>query len=531
MSEIPPSVIHIGVIGGGERCRDLLAKTTFDYWREDVNTPIMAVADADEAAPGMKLADELGLITSTDYRDLFDPKYNIHLIIVVSRKEGILEEVLETRPDRIRIIPYDLFDLFWDAIGLEEKRLREKKESMETILNGIRDFIVVISPEQIVLDVNAAYLDKMADSRENVIGRKCYDVFDKKFEDCEDEEFECPLREAVKNHSRIRQIRSIKLRNGRMRHIEVYVYPIWGEHGKVSKFVHISHDITSRLTEEEEFTRRLELMVEERTRQLQETHSKLLHKDKMASLGKLAASVVHEINNPLAGILNLVMLCERIIDEGPVSDKDIGRFGEYLELMESETRRISRIVSNLLAFSRQSRMNFKSVKLEHLIDVVLVMNSNLFKLNGIKVEKEIETDLPELMGAEDQLEQVFMNLISNAAEAMENSPEKRLSIKVEHSLQNNGIIILFSDTGSGIPDENMAELFEPFFTTKKKGKGVGLGLSVAYGIVKEHGGCINVESEPGKGTRFEIVLPLNHDYKSDDRMGGRYEQDQNPDCR
>jgi len=248
--------------------------------------------------------------------------------------------------------------------------------------------------------------------------------------------------------------------------------------------------------------------VEERTQQLKETHSKLLHKDKMSSLGKLAASVVHEINNPLAGILNLVMLCKRIMGEGELDGEDIVKFCQYFDLMESETRRISGIVSNLLAFSRQSKLELRSINLNRLIDITLVMNSNLLKIHCIKVEKKLDPDLPELMGSEDQLQQVFMNLISNAAEAMEFALKRRLTITAGHSLRNNRITITFSDTGGGIQPDNLDKLFEPFFTTKKKGKGVGLGLSVAYGIIKDHGGCINVESKLEKGTIFEIVFPL-----------------------
>ena len=129
--------------------------------------------------------------------------------------------------------------------------------------------------------------------------------------------------------------------------------------GKISKFIHISRDITQHKKEEDELTHRLEQMVEDRTRQLKETHEKLLHQDKMSSLGKLSASVVHEINNPIAGILNLILLMKRIASEDSVTEKEIEQFKRYLDLMENETRRTSRIVSNLLAFARQSKMEPK----------------------------------------------------------------------------------------------------------------------------------------------------------------------------
>jgi signal transduction histidine kinase len=227
----------------------------------------------------------------------------------------------------------------------------------------------------------------------------------------------------------------------------------------------------------------------------------------MSSLGKLSASVVHEINNPIAGILNLIMLMQRIVAEDTLGRNEIEQFQHYLGLMETETRRTSRIVSNLLAFSRQSKMEPKRLSLNRLIEQTLFLNSNLLKMDGVKVETKLSDDLPDLRGSEDQLQQVFMNLVSNASEAM-GADGGVLAIETMHLLREDMLQVNFEDTGCGIPEENIAKLFEPFFTTKKKGKGVGLGLSVAYGIVQEHEGSIYVKSEMGRGTTFQVKLPL-----------------------
>ena len=261
--------------------------------------------------------------------------------------------------------------------------------------------------------------------------------------------------------------------------------------------------------EEEEITQRLEQMVEERTLQLKKTHKKLLHQDKMASLGKLSASVVHEINNPIAGILNLTKLIKRIIDEGlTMGEEEFEKFRRYLDLMETETQRIGRIVSNLLAFSRESKMEFKRVDINRLIEKTLFLNSNLFKLNDVKVEKLFDSSLPPIIGSEDQLQQVFMNIVSNAAETIEATGGGILSIKTRYLPKSERVIISFKDTGIVIPKNDISKIFEPFFTTKKKGKGVGLGLSVAYGIVRDHGGTIDVEPEEENGNTFTVKLPL-----------------------
>jgi signal transduction histidine kinase len=188
--------------------------------------------------------------------------------------------------------------------------------------------------------------------------------------------------------------------------------------------------------------------------------------------------------------------------------------------METETRRISRIVSNLLAFSRQSKVEPKSLDLNRLVEKTLVLNANLLKINGIRVEKHLDPDLTEIMGSEDQLQQVIMNLVSNAAEAMDTSKEGNLSITTQNATDKRGVVLTVADTGVGIPKENLGKLFEPFFTTKKKGKGVGLGLSVAYGIVQEHGGIITVSSERNKGSVFRVELPVDRESPPTPQQGG-----------
>ena len=379
---------------------------------------------------------------------------------------------------------------------------------METILNGIQEFILVITPEKEIVDVNETFLEKMCYARNEVIGKKCHEVYQKSNTPCSFDDIVCPLKKVIDNKRPVTKVMTRLNHNSERRYIEITIFPIWEDNGQISKFIEISRDITERKIEEDKITRRLEQMVKERTRQLKETHSKLIHQDKMASLGKLSASVVHEINNPNAGILNLIMLIKRIIDEGPVSPKDMEQFKRYLVLMETETRRISRIVSNLLAFSRQSKMRLTQLNINRLIEKTLVLNSNQLKINNIKVKKQMDPDLPDLTGSEDQLQQVFMNIVSNAAEAMESAGKGELSITTRHSLENGKVTVFFKDTGVGISDENLSRLFEPFFTTKKKGKGVGLGLSLAYGIIQEHHGSINVQSEKGNGTTFIIEIPL-----------------------
>ncbi len=525
-------VTNIGIVGGGVFCREVLEKTTFDYRNNDVNARILIIADPDPESPGMQAARDLGLKTVSDYHALYDPEYQIDLIIHLTPSQEIFEDILDTKPHHIRLLSYSAFRLFWKAIHVEEEKLRARTEEIETILNGIQEFILVITPERTIVEVNEAFLRQMGYTRDEVIGRKCHEIFQNANQPCDDGNSVCPLNEVIRNRRPHQQIRTRMDHNGGQRYIEVSIYPIWGRDGKISRFIEVSRDITDRKKEEEEITRRLEQMVEERTRQLEETHAKLLHQDKMASLGKLSASVVHEINNPIAGILNLIMLIKRLIEEGPVRQKDLDKFSQYLNLMDTETRRISRIVSNLLAFSRESKMALNDMDINRLIEKTLFLNSNLLKISNARVEKRFAAELPRIIGSEDQLQQVFMNMISNAAEAMEALGDGTLTIETEHLSGERKIVVRFRDTGPGIPRENLSKLFEPFFTTKKKGKGVGLGLSVAYGIIEEHGGAIRVESRPSEGTVFEVELPLDPPSGMRDRRGDPRGEDEHMDyCR
>ncbi len=380
-------------------------------------------------------------------------------------------------------------------------------KEVESILNAIKDFFLVISPDREIIGVNDAFLQHMNYTRENVIGRKCYDVFKeatRKSSNCQNV---CPLEEVVRNRKHC-QVELTRLGpDGKPRYAELTIFPMWGKKGEISRFVEISRDITKRKQDEKALTRRLEQMVAERTKQLQNTQEKMMHQNKMASLGKLSASVVHEINNPVAGILNLTRLSQRILKEDELGQKTIDLLLQYLDLMETETRRIGRTTSNLLMFARQSKAEKKELDVHKLIDETLSIDANMLKINNVTIKKDYGADIPPVLATEDQLRQVFMNLTFNAAESMAAKDGGTLTITTRYDGKDDSVSIQFADTGSGIPESNIPSLFEPFFSTKKAAKGVGLGLSVVYGIIKEHRGTIDVSSRPEEGATFTIILP------------------------
>ncbi len=236
------------------------------------------------------------------------------------------------------------------------------------------------------------------------------------------------------------------------------------------------------------------------------TQAKLLHRDKMISLGRLSAGVVHEINNPLAGILNYARLMDRILKKGPLEPQNQEKFTRYLDLMESESQRISQIVSSLLTFSRKSAPKTAALSVADLIYKCVLLSQHRMRLCNIELHHNIASDIPTVQGDASQLQQCLINLIFNAMDAMDKGG--RMDINAGYDGPEKIVFIQVKDTGHGITPENRQRIFEPFFTTKDEGYGVGLGLSIVFGIMEGHGGRVGVESIPGKGTCFSLYLPV-----------------------
>lgn len=235
-------------------------------------------------------------------------------------------------------------------------------------------------------------------------------------------------------------------------------------------------------------------------------HARLLHQDKMMALGRLAASVVHEINNPLAGVLNYLKLMAHHIKEGPLQPASEEKFGRYLELVINETERCSRIISNLLAFSRKSTMAHDPVDLVEVLERCVMLSQHKLELADIRLHTQWDADLPLVRGDANQLQQCVVNLVFNAIDAMPDGGDLYLSavaLRVERE-----VAIEIRDTGAGIAPANRCLIFEPFYTTKNAGAGVGLGLSTTLGIVEHHRGRLTIEDTGPQGTTFRIQLPI-----------------------
>ncbi len=234
-------------------------------------------------------------------------------------------------------------------------------------------------------------------------------------------------------------------------------------------------------------------------KKLQKTQVQLLQAEKMASLGKLAAGVAHQLNNPLGGI---TLYAQLMMEEYPLEEEA----REDLKRIVDDAERCRNTVRELLEFARQTRQEICLNDLNRALSQTLFLLENQALFHNIEIIKNLDPDLPKVPSDIQQLNHVFMNIILNAAEAMEGTG--RLRVETLPSDNGCGILIRISDTGPGIPEDALPHIFEPFFTTKEQGKGTGLGLSLAYGIIENHNGRIWVESDIGEGTVFTIELPM-----------------------
>lgn len=268
-------------------------------------------------------------------------------------------------------------------------------------------------------------------------------------------------------------------------------------------FNRMAADLDRSRREVTEWSRTLEARVAEKTAELQAAQRQVMHMEKMASLGKLSATVAHEINNPLSGVLTYARLVERELAEQALPAEARAELARYLRLAQQECARCGEIVQNLLVFARRTGTEMRAVDLNEIVDRCLMLVRHHLELTGIALwTAPLEGD-PVIRADPGQVQQALVALLVNAIEAMREGGE--LTVRLAGDAER--VRISIADTGVGMSTEVQAQIFEPFFSTKTRESGVGLGLAVVYGIVSRHGGRIEVTSEPGAGTTFDLELP------------------------
>ena len=353
--------------------------------------------------------------------------------------------------------------------SLEQKaqQVERLKDFSENIVESLNVGVLAADYQGRVEFWNSRLEELVGVSREDAVGRRMAEVLP--------EELAAEIAERAQEE-RISSLYKFPVRDreGRSLVVNVSVAPLPGKPGEPSGRLILVDDVTQRMKME----------------------AQLLQTEKLTSLGLLAAGVAHEVNTPLAVISNYIQLLARQL---PAGDPRHG----LIEKIVKQTFRASDIVNNLLNFSRTAPAEFGEVDLNEVLEETLSLMSHPFRTSHVQVIQTLQGDLPPVLGSGNRLQQVFLNLFLNARDAMPSGG----MLEVRSSCSNGSVEIEVADSGLGISGENLTRIFDPFFTTKAAARGTGLGLSVSYGIIKEHGGKVEVRSTPGKGTSFRLEFP------------------------
>jgi len=350
-------------------------------------------------------------------------------------------------------------------LGVVERAKYEWESTFDAIVNPV----MIVDPDYRIHRANLAFANAAETDVRDLIGKICYQTFAGRETPCPG----CPfLLSAASGQPASSGVE--KFPDGRQ--YQASSFPLQGKKSDLNLFIVQYRDI----------------------REERHLQARLIQSEKMAAVGLLAGGIAHEINNPLSGILAFAQLALRQTEEGSQLQEDIRE-------IETSALRCKKIVENLLEFSRQSSPEERSEQnLNELFQRILPLLKIQVKETGASLTTDFDTDLPKVLANGNQLEQVFLNLTSNACHALARGGQ----IRIRAALGDGGWVrIDFSDNGCGIKKENLPRIFDPFFTTKQAGMGTGLGLSITYSIIQDHGGRIEVDSRESEGTTFRIFLP------------------------
>lgn len=493
--------INLAIVGGGKACKfflEILNDELFPF----LNINIVGVCDINPEAEGLILAKDLGIYTTNDFQELFKIE-DLDSIIELTGSRKVLLEIIRLRPKRVGVIEHNIGRLMRrlfevnQSLKSAEKQLVQKKMFSDFLIQQSTAAIVILNTDFTIAETNEAYLKAVNKSKEEVIGAHCYEVSHRLDVPCSSSrpELKCPVVETLRTGMSAHVIHEHPEPDGHSTYCNIVTYPLKNKEGEIDRVIEVWRDITK------EFTGRWD----ERIKELKSDLQKLVQEDRMISLGKLAASCAHEINNPIQGLLTFSGLMQDILAEGKPSSKDWEQFKKHLAFMSRELERCGNIVSGLLSFSRKSPMEYKNIDLNEIIQNVIDLTRHTMELRNIDLTLQLSSGLLMLQGNDSQLQQCFLNLVFNAIEAMPEGGQLRITSKLDKI--NKSVRIEIQDTGYGIPKESLDHIFDPFFSTKGLGEGTGLGLSIVYGVVKNHKGKIKIDSTLGKGTSFVLTFP------------------------
>lgn len=618
-------VLNVAVVGGGRACCDLLIM--LEQGRPTgLKIRILGICDEDPDSPALNHARAMGISTTNSLEDICALD-GLNLIIELTGSPESLSQLKRKTPSHVSVIGHQSASLIWNLFRSEEDNTPiEKKYSgfqeqeqkhIQVILDSLPYRIMVVGLDKTITTVNRTFLKEFHYSRDQVIGRHCYDVKYGKNRSCKNGGMGCLLEDHLKEirekgiFSTFEEVVDDKGNTG---FDVVTLAPIYDEEGNLVQILEASRDVTERVKLEKEvqkskgfFEKVIQSSVDgivvvdtkgnvlifnegmerltgysaneiidrghlssfynietarenmkkmrskaygppgklnpismsitsrdgkeipvtlsasvisidgneigsvgiftdmreflKMRKELEEANIQLVQSQKIASVGRMAAGVAHEINNPLSAILIYTALLKDTLGNDSQGQKD-------LQEIVDQTMRCKKIVSELLEFSRKSAGKSASFGMEETINKCLSLLTSKANFQNITVTTKIEPDMPRMMGDMSQIQQVFANLFINAADAMEGKGLLDIAAHFDHKTSK--FIVRVSDTGPGIPKKFRDKIFDIFFTSKPVGQGTGLGLSISQNIIKLHGGNISFECPTGGGTVFIIELPLEY---------------------
>lgn len=494
--------VNIAIVGGGRACNfflKLLQSNSFPFLK--VN--IVGVCDINPEAAGLRTAREMGIYTTDNFRDFFAFD-NLDSILELTNNKDVLLELIKLRPQRVGVLEHNIGRFFHNYF-LMSQRL-QSAEHQAALARTVSDFImqhsnaaiVVLNTDFSIAAANEAYLKVVGKPQTEVIGGYCHQVYYNRNAPCASSPpvLKCPMLETLKTGQTAHVIHEHQTAAGHTTYGNIVIYPLKDEHGEITGVIEIWRDITADIA-----TR-----WDKRAEDLKNDLKRMVQEDRMISLGKLVASCVHEINNPIQGLLTYSDLMHKITADDQPSQENWNLLNSYLSIVSDELLRCGDIISGLLSFSRETSGGYIDVDLNDVLQAVAALTRHKMELQNIRLTLELAPGLIMVRGDTNQLQQGMLNLVFNAIEAMPAGGD--LTIGTQTDPADHQVIVSVQDTGYGIPPENLDHIYDPFFTTKAPGEGTGLGLSIAYGIVKNHGGRVKVKSSANTGTVFHLRLPL-----------------------
>lgn len=403
------------------------------------------------------------------------------------------------------------FNEMTKSMKLYTERLRLEKDFSEELIQSQMDLVFVIDESGILTKVNRAALALLNYSEKEVIGKPASFILGADIDSLQKGPFKTLFGESAYNLETI-----ILTCNNVEIPVSYNGAPLKNANGEVIGSIGVGRDLREQKKDQkllENYSKNLEQMVENRTKELRQKDAMLIQSGKLASLGEMATGIAHEINQPLnvikmttTGMLYLLRKGETI---------SYGMLKEELENIDSHIERIRKIINHLKTFSRKSaEIEIEKVNINIPLKNALIFVSEQLRLHQIKVEFDLAESIPNVIADSNKLEQVFLNIFTNAMDAMnerkkstENRDKKYTKLlKIQSIAENGNVVVIISDTGGGITKDIGEKIFDPFFTTKEVGKGTGLGMSISYSIIKDFKGSLDFEVENGVGTTFRVTL-------------------------